>query len=179
MSIQGTSRHPRDPMNPSAHHPISIEVTPCVYSPKRETPDQFNLRIRYRPDGDFQMFAAVHVPHELQPALLSGDIRSLHLDTLEVNGLASRLLPGAPSYLILGVRRRNGEEVTKVPAVLKAALVKRRICGAAACLLGCGLLTQELAPWGAALALVVGTHMLRTARKIPVRPFLVYTGYRG
>lgn len=141
-------------------------------------PYQFNLRMQYRLGGDYQLFIGVHVPEELQPALLNGDVIGLHLDTLEVNSIASRLLPGGPSYVVLGVRCRNGEYIEQVPPAFKAARLKRHILGAAACLLGSGFLAAAVYPLVGGLALVLGTHALRTAREIPIRPFRVYRTYR-
>ena len=165
-------------MNPSAHEPIEIRVTPWANFPELEAPNLFNLRMRYREHGNFQMFDGVYVPAELQPVLLDGDIQALHLDTLEVNSLAAQLLPGGPGYVLLGVRRRNGEEVLHVPVALTAARATCQIFGVAACLLGCGLLALTMAPLCGAISLVLGTHLIRTAREIPSRPFFVYKTYR-
>lgn len=165
-------------MNPSAHEPIAIQVTPWASSPALAASNLFNLRMRYREHGNFQMFDGVYVGPELQPALLAGDIQALHLDTLEVNSLAQNLLPGGPGYLLLGVRRRNGEEVLQVPGTLTAARVTCNIFGAAACLMGCGLLALTMAPLCGAVSLVLGTHLIRTARGLPSRPFFVYKTYR-
>jgi hypothetical protein len=67
--------------------------------------------MQYKLEGDFQSFLKVYVPEELRPALLMGEIQGLHIETLEVNSLAARLLPGAPSYVVLGIQCRNGEEL--------------------------------------------------------------------
>lgn len=140
--------------------------------------NQFNLRMQYRLGGDFQNFIGVYAPEELQPALLHGDVIALHIDTLEVNSLASRLLADGPSYVVLGVRCRSGEEAIQIPAAFKSARLRRKILGVAACVFGCGLLTLSRFAWLGAFALVAGTHALRTLRQIPNRPFWVYRSYR-
>lgn len=165
-------------MNPSSHYPIAVETTPCRSSTKGARANQFNLRMQYRPGGDFQNFIGVYIPENLQPAVLSGDIAGLHIDTLEVNSLASRILPGGPSYVVLGIRSGNGEELRHVPAAYTSARLVRQVFGAAACMLGCGLLASAQFVWCGAFALVIGTHALRSARQIPCCPFRVYTAYR-
>ena len=165
-------------MNPSAHEPIEIQVTLWTDFPELKAQNLFNLRMRYREHGNFQMFDGVYVPQELQPVLLAGDIQALHLDTLEVNSLAKHLLPGGPGYVLLGVRCRNGEEVRYVPSALTTAQATCQIFGVAACLLGCGLLAVTMAPLCGAISLVLGTHLIRTARAIPSNPFFVYKTYR-
>ena len=164
-------------MNPSAHEPIEIQVTPWADFPELKAQNLFNLRMRYREHGNFQMFDGVYVPQKLQPALLAGDIQALHLDILEVNSLAKQLLPDGPGYVLLGVRRRNGEEVLHVPSVLTAARATCQVFGVAACLLGGGLLALTMAPVCGAVSLVIGTHLIRTARAIPSRPFFIYKTY--
>lgn len=140
--------------------------------------NQFNLRVQYRPNGDFQHFIGVYVPETLQTAMQRGDVKGLHMDTLEVKSLASRLLPGGPSYVVLGIRCSNDEELRHVPAAYRTGRLMRHAGGAAACLLGCVLLSATRFAWLGAVALVIGTHALRTARQIPSRPFRVYTSYR-
>lgn len=166
------------PMNPSSHCLVALEVAPCTFSTKGALTNQFNLRLQYRPGGDYQLFIGVYVPEQLQPALLSGDATGLHIDTLEVNSLSSRLLPGWPIYVVLGVRCGDGNESTHIPAAFTTARRRRHIAGLVACVLGCGLLAAEEFLWLGAVALVIGTHVLRTAREIPFRPFRVFRSYR-
>lgn len=165
-------------MNPSSHHLVALEATPCTSSTKGLLTNQFSLRLQYRPSHDFQLFVGVYVPEQLQPALLSGDVTGLHIDTLEVNSLACRLLPDGPSYIVLGVRSSTGSEITHIPAAFMTARRRRHVFGLTACVFGCGLLAVATFAWLGALALVLGTHALRTARQIPWYPFRVYTSYR-
>jgi hypothetical protein len=130
--------------------------------------------MQYQQGGDVQHLLGVFVPLELQSIIQSGDVIGLHIETLEVNSIAPRLLKGGPSYVVLGVRRRNGEECVQIPKVFIAGRWRRRVSAAVAGLIGAWLVTATPLAWLGALLLVVGTHTFRSSNEIPTRPFQVY-----
>jgi hypothetical protein len=165
-------------MNPIFHEVSRLEMYP-MSSSRAPLPGQFHLRLQYRPGRDAHNLLGVHVPAELESALASGEVVGLHIETLEVNSAASRLLPRAPSYLVLGLRCRNGEELRHVPAVLKNTRRRWSIAAIVSCVAGASLfIVLPSYAWAGALLLLAGTHLLRTARAIPIRPFFVYSTHR-
>lgn len=172
VARQGSPHFSSVLVNATFHRPLAVMLEPSQWHVSGEHTGLFNLQIQYRPDGNWQLYLGVHVPKSLQTALAEGDIEGLHLETLEVNSLTSRKLPGAPRYLVMGVRARGGNDLQEVPAQLVAARRFNYILGAVACTAGISLLWSPFAWAGAALA-VLGSHRLRSARQIPARPFLV------
>ena len=159
-------------MNPTYHRPLSLKISPTVGQPACDAPDMFNLWLSYRPEGNSQLFLRIHVPKVLQPALTNGDVAGLHIETLEMNSLAQRSLPGQPDYQVLALQTRAGLRLSEVPVEHKRA---RRRYGAGAVvtiLAGTALFCVNL-PWVGAPLLVLGSHLVRTARQVPSRPFRV------
>ena len=109
---------------------------------------------------------------QLQQALFTGQVRAVHIETLEVNGPATRALRSQPGHLVLGVELMDGTFIEHVPAQLRDARRMRLAAGVMTCVAGgVGLLLGYA--WLGALALVVGTHACRTAGLVPHRPFSV------
>jgi hypothetical protein len=109
-------------MIPTLHVPSDINLTPTTVNgvPGAEE-GLYTLRVQYVSDGAWQIFHSVHVPKTLQDALRGGKVESFHLETLVPNSAAERVLPGGPSYLVLGVRLKDGPELQCVPSELLVA----------------------------------------------------------
>lgn len=159
-------------MNPTLHVPSDIRLGPTtVNGVLGAEEDLFTLRIQYVCGGGWQVFHSVHVPKALQGAISNGKVESVHLETVISNSVAERSLPGSPSYLVLGVRIKEGPELQYVPAKLRASRAAYLALGLVACASAVALLGAYA--WAGALLLVAGTHAIRTAHGIPTRPFLV------
>ena len=155
-------------MNPTLHHPLELQLEPANCPPDLAHPELFELRMRYRPEGNWQHYLCVFVPRALQSALSSGRVKSV-----EINGPAARALPHSAGYVVLGVETTDGAVHEHVPQQLRTTRRMRLLAGAALCAVG-GLALPFGYPWVGALALVAGTHVLRNAGLIPYRPFRVY-----
>jgi hypothetical protein len=164
-------------MNPTLHRPLSIDVSPTELLSEEISSNQFNIGMRYSPNGNTQTFLCVHVPKTLQPALLSGQVNSIHLETLEVNSVTARGLGGHPNYLALGLTTRSGEELEEIPSSLQWARRHRLVLGSLACLLGT-LAVFSTHAWIGAIFLILGSHAIRTAQQIPHNPFYVFKEHR-
>lgn len=160
-------------MNATCHRPIYLEIFPTDLLPVSNGSLLYTLRMGYREYGNPQVFLGTHVPKKLLPILERGNVAMLHLETLEVNSLAQRRLPGRPDYLVLGVRTFDGSEFLEVPVELRQARLNIGLLGTAACLVGAGFVFSPYA-WAGAFLVVVGSHLVRSARNIPSRPFVVY-----
>lgn len=159
-------------MNPTLHHPFELRIEPANCPPDLAHPEVFELHMRYRPDGNWQVYLGVFVPQALQSALSGGQVKSVHIDTLEIDGPAARALPGLAGHVVLGIETKDGAVHRHAPAQLLTARRMRFIVGAALCASG-GLIVASGHGWAGALALVAGTHVLRNAGLIPCRPFQV------
>lgn len=160
-------------MIPTLHAPFDLSLTPTsVNGVRGAAEDLYTLRVLYVSTGAWQVLHSVHVPKALQGALVSGKVESFHLETIVPGSAAERALPGGPSYLVLGVRIKNGPEVECVPSELRAARAGYFGLGLVACASAVALLLGAYA-WTGALLLAVGTHAIRTAHGVPARPFLV------
>lgn len=159
-------------MNPTLHYPCELELADAGAPPTLSHKELFALRLRYRPEGNWQVLLATFVPTSLHAALASGNVKAVHVETLEVNGPAARALPGLPGHLVLGVELTDGTEFVHVPAQLRWTRRKRYMAGATLCAAGLASLLCGHS-WLGALALVVGTHAWRTARQVPHKAFHV------
>jgi hypothetical protein len=161
-------------MNPTLHRPVEVELvpTPQPPSPFDDTQNLFTLRMRYRTPGNVFSYQWVHVPKSLQPALLSGDVASLHLESFEQGSRAQNHLRSAQSHVILGVKTKSGVELEEVPKELRRGWVLDVTTGWTACLLGAILVAMSYA-WIGCLLVLFGSHRLRDARQIPRKAFWV------
>jgi hypothetical protein len=112
----------------------------------------------------------VHISPCVQGAFAQGNVRGLHLESLETNGVASLALPGQPRYVVLGVELSDGSALSCVPHVLHTFFRQKLVLAAALCLIG-GLLGATPFPWFGGLLAGLGTHFARTAFGIPRKPF--------
>ena len=162
-------------MNPTLHQPIETKIRP---SAAEGTPHLYVLSMRYVPGGEWQTFLRTHVPVVVAAAVEAGDVAALHLETLPVNGPESTALPGRPKYLVLGFQSKDGRWIPSVPCGIKAAFRRRFLLGLVPLLAGLCLLTLGHG-WSGAIALLFGSHALRTAMSIARVPFLTYFTVRG
>ena len=162
-------------VNPSLHLVSSIFATPTK-SPI-PLPHQFNLSLRYKEDGETYFYECTHVPPGLQHYLLSGKIKSLHIETLEANSIAAKSLGVQPKYLVCGVVTTEGESIVQIPSQIEKVRSLHLWGGALMCIAGILLFIfkQQLA--GAAL-FTVGTHGINASFRMPVSPLKTLYTYR-
>lgn len=159
-------------MLPTLHRPFALQLEPANGTPGRSREDLFTLRMRYRPEGDWQTHLCVHVPKSLLPAITNCEVESVHLETLNTNEPAARCLPGRPAYLVLGVRTRDGGEYIGIPAAVRNARKFRLVAGVGLVATG-GILLWLPAAWLGTMLVVFGTHVFRTGLQVPHNPFTV------
>lgn len=160
-------------MNPTLHRPIEISLSRADTPSSPATPEALcELRMRYRPQGAWQLYLDVWVPLELQAFLARGDVVAVHIETLEDNGSATCALGYPAAYAVLGVDTKSSGRIEKVPLEFHQFKRVSRIVGVFLC--GLGLWGLSLGQgWLGALALLAGTHALSASRRIPTKPFIV------
>ena len=158
-------------MNPVLHSPLFLEVAPTNESFSKGR-DLFDLGMRYKPEGAMQYFFNVHVPLSLQVALRAGQVKSIHLETLERNGVVSRALEDAPHYLVVGVITEAGDRFLAIPVPLRRRRSIYYWAGVFGCLIG-GIALFSSHFLTGAIVLVAGSHAIRTALTLRIIPFKV------
>lgn len=129
------------------------------------------LRVRYREDGNWQVYPLVFVSEEARQLFDEGEVTGIHLDTLQTNGVASRALPGVPAFVVLGLETRDGAQRVTTPTELLVIRRRLMIQGSVLMASGLGLLAMTSSIWLGVSALMLGSHVLRTATGVPTRPF--------
>lgn len=162
-------------VNPSLHRPAEIELLRGDYAVDSNL---YTLRVRYTADGDWQAFVGTHVPCKVSDAVSNSDISALHLESLPVNGPESLLLPGWPRFLVMGYQSKGGEWISCVPQPIKSAFQRRFAVGVVVSITGLGLMAST-GNWPGALALLIGSHILRSAVAIARVPFVTYSTVHG
>lgn len=155
-------------MNP-CHHTIFSVTAKQVTVEGVPVPGLFTLLLRYRPKGEIQRLFSVHVPESLLRALETEDVAGLYVETLDTEGLPSRLLKSHPEAVLVGVATRDGREIAEMPSVLKRAWQVVSGCGIALCA-SSALLLSNGHPWVGALVLVAGAQCWRTSFQFPRLP---------
>lgn len=163
---------PSELMNPTYHRPLTLRLPDAEQISNDPTRPLFNLGLCYRTGGDTQWFLRVYVPETLRPSLLEQDVQGIHIETLKINSLAQRSLPGHPDYIVLGITTKAGQRLAEIPAKLQRVRRNRSVAAAISCVGGAALLLTPLA-WLGALALLLGYHNLRVAQDVRVVPFWV------
>lgn len=123
------------------------------------------LRMRYRPDGHMQVFLPTYVPDELRPILQAGNVKAVHLETLENDGAEQSSLPGWPAFVVLGVEDHQGTRAVAIPEGLTKLRNRRLLTGGV--LGAAGALLLAAAPWFGVAAVVVASHSIRGALRVP------------
>lgn len=156
-------------MNPASYYDVfSVECKPMLSGENGEpAEDLFSLKLNYS-QGDVERLRCsyVHIPKSMQAALLNGEVTTVHMETLDFNGLASRCLPHTPQYIVSGVVTRDGRTLSEVPRPLRrlrrlGLYVAYGLCGGGAVLMSAGWV------WFGALSLILGSHCWRTAAQVP------------
>ena len=156
-------------MNPTYYRPINVE-THAVHWTGQATEHLYNLRLRYRPDGEWQSVEAVHIPPELEPFFRRGIVTGFHLETLNLQGLANNL-PGCPRFVVLGLHSADGKEHVAVPDVFNRTRAQRFLVGVLAIVASAGTCLAAPAVSGALLA--AGMGLLWSAHNVLPTPFKV------
>ena len=151
-------------MNPTCYKPTSISIS--VLNLTGVTNPTF-CRMKLGVGRDIFQLNAVHVPEDLQEPIASGNVLRICSETLKLGGVASRLLPGEPTYLVTGVLNKDGSLKVSLPSSLSTAR-KRLFTGS----LGLGVLGTLLlavSDWTllAGLFFMASSHLLRSGVDIP------------
>lgn len=151
--------------------PLQVELTPSDLNPPEQPTTLFTLRVLYREGGNWQQHPLVHVCTSAKQAFDNGEVLGFHLETLRANDTASRALPGAPVSVVLGLELRDGSRRLTTPKELLSTRRRLLAQGAALTVAGLVALSMTSAMWLGVAVLVWGTHVLRTAQGVPVKPF--------
>ena len=126
----------------------------------------YDLRFRYRPEGQWQSHLAIYVPEPVRPAVESNTARVFYLETGLENSVTSKHLPHYPSRVLFGVKTTDEQVHACVPQSVVHAYRLHEWGGLATILAGVALLFTTHT-WLGALLLVAGTHAMRTASGMP------------
>lgn len=168
--------------------PFSSATVTCKRNelcPGRVAGDLFDIEIQY--GNEFTFPYCVHIEESLVSHFEAGQVASVELEPLAMNGPESEVLPRNPIFLLIGVTLKDGRVLrTKPRALLR---YRRMLAGTAlvAILVGIAgmaigstesmLVQKDIAQafehmpflyWVFGAALVAGTHKLRTALRLPV-----------
>lgn len=149
--------------------PIQLELIPA--EPPQEQSHLFTVRALYREGGNWQVHPLVYVPDIALGLFRQGKVAGMHLEDLRANDSASRALRGAAASVVLGVELHDGTSQSTVPSELQAVRRRRLIQGAVLSIFGLGALSTTSGLWLGVAAFTVGSHLLRTALTVPVKPF--------
>lgn len=163
-------------MNASCHIVSAIEMTPLVVNGVPSTQGVYTVRLRYSPEGQWQMHLRVYVPQVLLKYFQENRVANVYMEDLPTNSPESLALPGGPNELVVGVMLNDGKKAFALPFQLRAAWRSKAIWGGVHVIAGVVLLAYQFA-WAGALALVVGSHFIRTLRAMPKLPFSWFSTY--
>lgn len=161
-------------MNPSFHSLHRLEAVRTLDQPDRDGNDIFTLQLFYREKGSPQHYLGVHVEPDVLNAIQGDQVVGLHIVTLGMNGLATSLVIGKPTYIVLGVVLRDGTKVSSVPRVYQVV----KGFGIALCiggmLAGVSVLSAGTLAWLGVALLLASSHVLRSVCTLPTEPFWGY-----
>ncbi len=150
--------------------PDRFDLRPLAPSPRPEDANlNYSLGFIFEQYGQWQVRFPTYVPREFVALFDEGRVVEAHVETLDHNGTAQRLLPDGPQYAVLGVVLVDGTAFSAIPEAFTAAR-RRKVAlslgmmGAAAVLLAAGSFPVVA---GALLGLAV--QPLRTASEIPAK----------
>lgn len=161
-------------MNPAYFYTWTAKSSPAISHDRNQAPELFDLELRLRPEGEPVRYWNVYIPKSLRAALADGAVKGIYLETLALDSLAYRVLPGDPRYIVLGLVTRANDRLTETPRVLLRARQLCLIGGTILVVLGMGALLIGHALAGA-LAVVAGTHCWRTGAQVPREVCLKHT----
>lgn len=128
----------------------------------------YELTVTFRKGGKEYRFWQAHVPDALRAVITDGSAHDIVIDTLDFSGLASKLLPNSPRYIVLAVTDASGERHCAMPIALTRLRWITWAAGLTAILGGIAALTwHDLPTWTGVIACVLGSHFVRAALQIP------------
>lgn len=161
-------------MNPSRHIPIEVRLRPSLYGETAEPIENvFVLELIYKPNGYPQTYLPTYIPPSLQAPLQTAEVRSIHLETIELYSELERALSYPPCYVVLAVELADGSTHTEIPAPWLQLKRRLALTGTTLLLLAAGLLAKDL---GAVMNCIgtglfaLGVLKLRGAAAVPRLP---------
>lgn len=157
-------------MNLSVHYPLRFELLPRKTSNTGLPPvNLYVLRMQYKEGGHFYEYPCTYLVPDAAKLIASGEVSGVSLSTVKLRGLAQRQLPGGPDYVVMGVELRDGTRISTLPPVYRRTVARYAAIGVLAGL-GGALLVNDHAVCGL-LLFALGTHFVRSAFEIPIKPF--------
>jgi hypothetical protein len=163
-------------MNPARHIVSAIDMAPLVVNGIATSDGVYTLRLRYSSEGQWQQHLRVYVPAALLQYFHEGRVSQIYMEDLPTNSPESLALPGGPDELVVGVELDSGAVAFSLPIQLRAVWRSKAIWGFVCLVAGVSLLAYQFS-WAGALALVVGSHFIRTLRTMPKLPFSWFSTY--
>lgn len=163
-------------VNPTCTDVFEVEIEP-IRLVDRETKercpskDLFAATLRRAATSVVTELDWVHIPRNLQPVFAENNVSTIYSEVLDNNRLASRLLPGEPTNIILGVTTKSGEHMTAIPRVLRIARGVLLGSGILLCLGALALLTLQVGGTWATVGLAMGALCIREAADIPHKAY--------
>ena len=132
--------------------------------------DLYDVTLTYGALGTSATYRCTHVPPAAVAALQQVGQCEVHLVALDVNGLASHLLPGRPQFIVTGLSPLAGKPTAVLPRVLRSARRGGLLAAASAMAVGLGVAALGWGLLGALLA-SAGALAYRTVSSVPGRSF--------
>ena len=151
--------------------PCQVELLPSNSPSAQSHSHLFTIRALYKEGGNWQVYPLVYVSDEALQLFWLGQITGIHLEALKANDTASRALREGPASVVLGIEMHDGTCRSTTPMALLAIRRKRLIQGAILSIAGLGIVSATTALWLGIAALTSGTHVLRSALAVPIKPF--------
>ena len=133
-------------------------------------PDLFDVRIEFANGPGLMRFSNVHVPFGFQCYFEANNVAEIQVDTLDERGLASSLLSGKPSHILLAIKTKNAEYVNITPTKLMKAKKWVTVIAGLLCAAGSYLLLPQPIELIACLIFTTGIFLLKAAKNIPTSP---------
>ena len=130
-------------------------------------PNLFCLKLDFGPTHRAIHVPNTHIPETLHSEILRGSVEGIYRETLKLGGLASRVLPGDPSHIVIGIKTVSGGILTERPKPLTRLLWALRGCGVVLCTGGSALALSSTWSILNSVTLAIGILSLKTALDIP------------
>lgn len=142
----------------------AIEVK-AFFSPTGELPGLVGLTVVLNARTS-HLFHRTYAPNALLELIRSNSIQELTVETLDWDGMASKLLPENPMFVVSKVVTTDGRRLSLIPSRFRSA--RRYLVG-----VGVALMLAAIGVWGiqplvAAFAMLAGGHAVRSGASIPV-----------
>jgi len=144
---------------------VASTVASQIFNNDAEIRNFYDLRVQVSPEDDYFRIARTHISAELFASLVEGQVSKIVVDTLDVRGIASQLLPSRPDNIVLAVHTRDGQVLYGIP---KSFVVARRLLELATVVFAfAGIWLASVSAFACAASWVLSTQCALSSSRIP------------